>query len=47
MGEKGSLALLVGMYTGAAAREKSVEVPPRLKRELPYDPTILLRVKKK
>ena len=36
------LALLVGMQTGAAALENSVEVPKKLKIELPYDPAIAL-----
>ena len=36
------LALLVGMQTGAAALENSVEVPQKIKRELPYDPAIAL-----
>ena len=36
------LALLVGMQTGAAALENSVEVPQKLKKELPYDPAIAL-----
>ena len=38
-----SLALLVGMQTGAATLENSVEVPQKkLKIELPYDPAIAL-----
>ena len=37
-----SFALLVGMQTGAAALENSVEVPQKLKIELPYDPAIAL-----
>ena len=36
------LALLVGMQTGAATLENSMEVPQKLKIELPYDPTIAL-----
>ena len=36
------LALLVGMQTGAAALENSVEVPQKLKIDLPYDPAIVL-----
>ena len=36
------LALLVGMQTGAAALENSMEVPQKIKRELPYDPAIAL-----
>ena len=36
------LALLVGMQTGAAALENSVEVPQKLKIDLPYDPEIAL-----
>ena len=39
------LALSVGMQTGAAALENSVEVPQKLKIYLPYDPAIaLLRI---
>ena len=34
------LALLVGMQTGAAALENSVEVPQKIKNRLPYDPAI-------
>ena len=34
------LALLVGMQTGAAALENSMEVSQKLKIELPYDPAI-------
>ena len=37
-----TFALLVGMQTGAAALENSVEVPQKLKIDLPYDPAILL-----
>ena len=36
------LALLVGMQTGAAALENSVEVPQKIKIDLPYDPAIAL-----
>ena len=36
------LALLVGMQIGAAALESSVEVPRKLKIDLPYDPAIAL-----
>ena len=36
------LALLVGMQTGAATLENSVEVPQKLKIDLPYDPAIAL-----
>ena len=36
------LALLVGMQIGAAALESSVEVPQKIKRDLPYDPAIAL-----
>ena len=36
------LALLVGMQTGVAALENSVEVPEKVKIELPYDPAIAL-----
>ena len=35
-------ALLVGMQTGAAAMEKSMEFPQSLKIELPFTPAILL-----
>ena len=34
--------LLVGMQTGAAIVENSVEFPQRLKMELPFDPVIPL-----
>ena len=37
-----SLALLVGMQTGAAVLENSVEVPQKLKTDLSYDPAITL-----
>ena len=36
------LALLVGMQTGAATLENSMEVLKKLKTELPYDPAIAL-----
>ena len=36
------LALLVGMQTGAATLEQCVEVPQKIKNELPYDPAIAL-----
>ena len=36
------LALLVGMKTGAATLENSVEVPRKLKIDQPYDPAIAL-----
>ena len=36
------LALLVGMQTGAAILENSVDVPKKLKIDLPYDPAIAL-----
>ena len=36
------LALLVGMQTGAAILENSVDVPKKLKIGLPYDPAIAL-----
>ena len=34
--------LLVGMQPGAATLENSIEVPQKLKIELPYDPAIAL-----
>ena len=37
-----SFALLVGMQTGAATLESTMEVPKKLKIELPYDPAIAL-----
>ena len=40
--KKISFALLVGMQTGAATLENSVEVPQKLKLELPYDPAMAL-----
>ncbi|WP_228811956.1 hypothetical protein, partial [Nocardia otitidiscaviarum] len=40
---KGSpLTLLVGMQTGTATMENSVEIPKKLEIELPYDPAIPL-----
>ena len=36
------LALLVGIQIGAATLENSVEVPQKLKIDLPYDPAIPL-----
>ena len=36
------LALLVGMQIGAATLENSVDVPQKLKIDLPYDPAIAL-----
>ena len=41
--EKGNaLALLVGMQTGAATVENSMEFPQKLKMEMPFDPGIPL-----
>ena len=37
-----SFALLVGMQIGAAILENSMELPQKLKIELPYDPAIAL-----
>ena len=37
------LALLVGMQTGAATLKNSMEVPQKVKIELPYYPTTLLQ----
>ena len=43
MWRKGNpLTLLVGMQTGAATLENSVEIPQEVKIELPYDPAIAL-----
>ena len=43
MWRKGNIfALLVGMQTGAATLENSVEVPQKLKTELPYNAAIAL-----
>ena len=36
------LALLVGMQTGVATLENDMEVPHKIKIELPYDPPIAL-----
>ena len=35
-------AMLVGMQTGAATVENSIEFPQKLKMELPFDPAIPL-----
>ena len=40
--KRNPLALLVGMQTSAATLENSMEVPQKLKMELPYDPAITL-----
>ena len=37
-----SFALLVGMQTGTATLENSMEVPQKIKNKLPYDPAIAL-----
>ena len=37
-----SFALLVGIQTGAATLENSMEVPQKIKNRLPYDPAIAL-----
>ena len=43
MWRKGNtFALLVGMQTGAAAVESSMEIPKKLKMDLPFDPVIPL-----
>ena len=43
MWTKGNLlALMVGMQTGAATVESRMEIPQKLKMELPYDPVIPL-----
>ena len=43
MWRKGNtLVLLVGMQTGAASLENSVDVPQKFKIELPYDSAIAL-----
>ena len=43
MWRKGSpLTLLVGMQTGAATLQNSMEVPEKVKIEVPYDPAIAL-----
>ena len=36
------IALLVGMKTGAATVESSMEIPQKLKMDLPFDPAIPL-----
>ena len=36
------LTLLVGMQTSTATMENSVEIPKKLKTDLPYDPAIPL-----
>ena len=41
-GNGNPLSLLGGMQTGIATLENSVEVPQKLKIELPYDPAIAL-----
>ena len=40
--EKRESALLVGMQTGAATVENSMEFPQKTKMELPFDPAIPL-----
>ena len=40
--KENSLTLLVGMQTGAATLESSMEVPQKVKIELPYNPAIAL-----
>ena len=40
--KRNTFALLVGMQTGAATLENSMEVPQKLKIELPYNPAIAL-----
>ena len=40
--KQNTFTLLVGMQTGAATLENSMEVPQKLKIELPYDPAIAL-----
>ena len=43
MWRKGNpLTLLMGMQAGAATLENSMEVPQKVKIELPYDPAIAL-----
>ena len=37
-----TLALLVGIQTGVATVENSMEGPQKIKKELPYDPITLL-----
>ena len=36
------LAVLVGMQTGAATLEDNMEIPQKVKLQLPYDPAIIL-----
>ena len=40
--KKNPFALLVGMQTGATILENSMQVPQKLKIEVPYDPEIAL-----
>ena len=40
--KRNSRALMVGMQTGAASEENTMEIPQKLKIELPYNPAILL-----
>ena len=42
MWRKNTFALLVEMQIGAATVESSVEIPQKLKMELPYEPAIPL-----
>ena len=43
MQRKGNpLTLLWGMQTGTATLEKRMEVPQKVKMELPYDPSVAL-----
>ena len=43
MQRKGNpLILLVGMQTGAATLEKSMDIPQKIKIELLYDPAVVL-----
>ena len=42
-GKRISFALLVAMQAGAATLENSMQVPQKIKIELPYDPAIALR----
>ena len=41
------LALLLGMQTGEATLENSVEVPQKIKVDLPYDQTLILEFRGK
>ena len=43
-GEKGTLAPLVTMQIGTAAIENTMEVPQKLKLQLPHDPAISLLI---